>query len=363
MIDDISNSYRALELKPGASPEEVKEAYRELVKVWHPDRFGGDEKLIRRAEEKLKEINLAYDRLKNVRPRKTATSADGGSEESPGRPAASSKPRRAGFAEAKIRQTPNLRDARLGCLLVGGLAAAILFLILAAVFYDDMPSGRRIAQPVAKPKSSSAAEAGVGAGRGEGGVSFEKQAGASLLETREIVGAADLEALAQPDRRALEEALRELEAMAKEGAIVELNELPPPSSNASPVSDPANETRGAVNAPKPDFLAEQFYKTGEAHLKSNSAPRDEKKAVDWFRRAAELGHTMAQRRLATMLREGRGTEADVEGALFWILVAAGLGDVEAAAQSAEFRRSAPAEREAAVRARVEDWLKQLREQR
>lgn len=41
--------------------EEVKCSYRELVKVWHPDRFGGDPKLQRKAGEKLKEINLAYE--------------------------------------------------------------------------------------------------------------------------------------------------------------------------------------------------------------------------------------------------------------------------------------------------------------
>ena len=39
---------------------EIKEAYRDLVKVWHPDRFGDDPRLRQKAEEKLQQINDAY---------------------------------------------------------------------------------------------------------------------------------------------------------------------------------------------------------------------------------------------------------------------------------------------------------------
>ena len=49
-----------LELKPGATPTEIKRSYRDLVKVWHPDRFGSDPRLRTKAEEKLSEINAAY---------------------------------------------------------------------------------------------------------------------------------------------------------------------------------------------------------------------------------------------------------------------------------------------------------------
>lgn len=62
-MDDISNCYRILDLEPGASLEQVKRSYRELVKVWHPDRFCGDPQLQQKAEEKLKAVNLAYERI------------------------------------------------------------------------------------------------------------------------------------------------------------------------------------------------------------------------------------------------------------------------------------------------------------
>jgi hypothetical protein len=64
-MNEIEKYYETLDLQPGASPEEVKQAYRELAKVWHPDRFAHDPKLIKRADEKLKEINEAYTRLKS----------------------------------------------------------------------------------------------------------------------------------------------------------------------------------------------------------------------------------------------------------------------------------------------------------
>ncbi|MBE9036911.1 J domain-containing protein [aff. Roholtiella sp. LEGE 12411] len=61
---DIYHAYEILGLKPGASPEQVKRAYRKLVKIWHPDRFF-DQKQKQEAEEKIKQINVAYNKLKS----------------------------------------------------------------------------------------------------------------------------------------------------------------------------------------------------------------------------------------------------------------------------------------------------------
>ncbi|MDP8012723.1 MAG: DnaJ C-terminal domain-containing protein [Nanoarchaeota archaeon] len=53
--------YDVLGLKPGASEEEIKRAYKTLAKKYHPDLNPGDKK----AEEKFKEINEAYRILMN----------------------------------------------------------------------------------------------------------------------------------------------------------------------------------------------------------------------------------------------------------------------------------------------------------
>jgi len=57
--------YQTLGLEYGASAVEVKTAYRDLAKVWHPDRFTVDPRLQERASEMMKRINLAYETLQS----------------------------------------------------------------------------------------------------------------------------------------------------------------------------------------------------------------------------------------------------------------------------------------------------------
>ena len=60
---DQSKAYELLGVKPGVSNRELKAAHRDLAKVWHPDRFLHDPRLQEKAQEKLKEINEAYELL------------------------------------------------------------------------------------------------------------------------------------------------------------------------------------------------------------------------------------------------------------------------------------------------------------
>lgn len=63
----LDEFYRAMDLQPNASIEQVRSAYKDLVKVWHPDRFGHDEKLRERATVKLQQINAAYEKICQAR--------------------------------------------------------------------------------------------------------------------------------------------------------------------------------------------------------------------------------------------------------------------------------------------------------
>ena len=56
------NPYEVLGVKPGASEEEIKAAYKELVKKYHPDKYV-DNPLADLAEQKLQEVNEAYNML------------------------------------------------------------------------------------------------------------------------------------------------------------------------------------------------------------------------------------------------------------------------------------------------------------
>jgi hypothetical protein len=51
---------RTLHLEDGCSDAQRRQAYRDLVKVWHPDRFEGDSRLSARAARTLQSINEAY---------------------------------------------------------------------------------------------------------------------------------------------------------------------------------------------------------------------------------------------------------------------------------------------------------------
>lgn len=58
MIDD---PYKVLGVSPDASDEEIKRAYRQLAKQYHPDRNPGDAA----AAKKMQQINAAYEQIKN----------------------------------------------------------------------------------------------------------------------------------------------------------------------------------------------------------------------------------------------------------------------------------------------------------
>lgn len=73
----MRNPYEVLGVNEGASEEDVKRAYRELVKKYHPDQYR-DNPLSRLAEEKLAEINEAYDYLMKNRFKKNTGSDQGG---------------------------------------------------------------------------------------------------------------------------------------------------------------------------------------------------------------------------------------------------------------------------------------------
>ena len=57
----VQDPYKVLGVSPDASDEEIKKAYRDLTKKYHPDLNPDDPK----AAEKMNDINTAYDQIKN----------------------------------------------------------------------------------------------------------------------------------------------------------------------------------------------------------------------------------------------------------------------------------------------------------
>jgi len=65
-FDPNVDYYKALDLPPTASADEIKKAYRKLAKANHPDSTGGDKK----KEARFKEVSTAYEVLGNEAKRK-----------------------------------------------------------------------------------------------------------------------------------------------------------------------------------------------------------------------------------------------------------------------------------------------------
>lgn len=62
----MNDPYSVLGVSPNASDEDIKKAYRELARKYHPDNYQNNP-LADLAEEKMKEINEAYDIITRTR--------------------------------------------------------------------------------------------------------------------------------------------------------------------------------------------------------------------------------------------------------------------------------------------------------
>ena len=63
----MTDPYIVLGVSRDATEEEIKSAYRRLARKYHPDRYATDPDGARAAEEKMKEINEAYDAITRMR--------------------------------------------------------------------------------------------------------------------------------------------------------------------------------------------------------------------------------------------------------------------------------------------------------
>jgi hypothetical protein len=132
---------QALDLAGRASETEIRDAYRTLVKVWHPDRFQSDAALRETADAKLKALNAAYLLLTTPQEsRKTARRP---------RPAPSSAQPVQPQAQLRTygrRRFPTAALVKLGVLTCGVLLAGVFFMAMDSFFASDPTTGRVYAE-------------------------------------------------------------------------------------------------------------------------------------------------------------------------------------------------------------------------
>jgi hypothetical protein len=169
MRKDTEEYFRALNLSPGAGPTEIRRAYRQMVRQWHPDLFKPGSPMQTTAEDITKEINEAYDQLYRKKLyRKHLSKADRTADRAAEREDADPPPKPAPQAPRRAAEPERPRRApwrqRLGGLwrwplrhpslrwVLGGLAGAGL---LAAAFtgirgWLDRVSGAPASAPAAE---------------------------------------------------------------------------------------------------------------------------------------------------------------------------------------------------------------------
>jgi len=96
-----------LDIDRKASIEEAKQAYKDLANIWHPDRFSNNPRLKKKAEEKLKRINAAYETvlsaLSSDERRGAGEQGDAGSERKAARDVRGGRDRTEAMAESATR--------------------------------------------------------------------------------------------------------------------------------------------------------------------------------------------------------------------------------------------------------------------
>lgn len=73
----MTDPYKVLGVSPDASDEEIKKAYRALARKYHPDKYR-DSDLADLASEKMKEVNAAYEEIKQMRENGGGRTQNGG---------------------------------------------------------------------------------------------------------------------------------------------------------------------------------------------------------------------------------------------------------------------------------------------
>jgi curved DNA-binding protein CbpA len=143
---ELQRCYEVLGIQAPASPEAVRQAYKVQVKFFHPDRFSGDPDQQRLAQERLKEVNAAYEALQAYQardPEEAPRPREAKGERSPDRSAG-----RAGAAESP-RPTPASPGGTSLVAQLRGIGERVVSRIGNALqsLRPSYPSGRRPGDP------------------------------------------------------------------------------------------------------------------------------------------------------------------------------------------------------------------------
>jgi TPR repeat protein len=351
-MDEILKCYRILGLEPGASHKAVKKAYRDLVKTWHPDQFHNDQKLRQEAEEKLKQINVAFERVQEYRashpsppnprpsqpsrPYPPAPAAPSPKPKSRSTPAqskpANSQPANSASQSAPKKEPEQEKFGNAGWrfarpVSIAGIVVIVLFGAATAAWFGNrkpLSSNRNIyyepivsiagqeqpASAIRLPAPTTSVPGTIAQSTAAAQPSFAQE-----LRSSRRTGETD----GQPAPATFDRA--------DAGAPAEIRALlieEPMKSTLPEKSEAPLQTRGA-----PETESETHFRLGVRYAKGEDGLQDYSEAVKWYRLAAEAGHAGAQRNLGLLFASGTGVPQDFTEAEKWLRKAAAQGQVGA----------------------------------
>lgn len=343
----METHYAILEIEESATPEEIKNAHRLLLQVWHPDRFHQQPKLLAKAEEKTGKINKAFETLGHpgvkqqydewlranrnwgVQPVGTVTcpscqtSFSSGPERSEKREFRPNRHRggkdSGHTADARSDEHHRFTPLRMAILAIGVLfSGAIAFAI-------TKPS-----KVIVSYKPVQAVEQATIPGNEPSAVQAEEQIRQAAAVRDGVSGRP-----AQPDERELlskdvpkadtqQEHARRLESMQRLMAQAPGRMPAPPADMISDVDLQQLKMRGAQGNVSAQNQLGQLYDSGR-----RGVSQDYVMAQGWYEKSAAQGNGWAQNQLGQMFAEGRGMPQDYKKARQWWEQAAALGVAQA----------------------------------
>ena len=343
----METHYAVLEIEESATPEEIKNAHRLLLQVWHPDRFHQQPKLLAKAEEKTGKINKAFETLGNpavkqqydewlranrnwgVQPVGTVTcpscqtsfsSGPGRGEKREFRP----NRHRGGKDSSHNAGARSDEHHRFTPLRMGMLAIGILFSGV-AVFAMTKPS-----KVIVSYKPAQVVEPAAVPGNEPSALQAEEQIRQAAAVRHGVSSKPD-----QPDEKetlprnvprtdAEQKRSDQLESMQRLMAQAPGRTAASPTDMISDVDLQQLKMRGAQGNVSAQNQLGQLYDSGR-----RGVPQDYVMARGWYEKSAAQGNGWAQNQLGQMFGEGRGVPQDYKKARQWWEQAAAQGVAQA----------------------------------
>ncbi|THJ24852.1 MAG: hypothetical protein CAF45_003405 [Nitrospira sp. CG24E] len=341
----MENYYAILEIEESATPEEIKQAYRLLLEVWHPDRFHHKPKLLAKAEQRTGKINQAFETLGNpvVKQQYDAwrrTNSNGnaptvGTVTCPScQTSFSSNPERDEKREFRPARQRSKKDSDHGFgarphehewLTPFRMAMLVLAAVLSGliVFVVTKPSKVIVSYKPAKVIEQEIVQ------KSEPVASKEEQVRPSAT-VRDGLSSRPAQS---DERETLAKNLPMTDAQKERGQLESMQRLmaqapgrtpTPAAENISSVDLQQLKMGGAEGNVMAQNQLGQLYENGK-----RGVPQDYATALEWYEKAATQGNGWAQNQLGQMSADGRGMPQDYTKARQWWEQAAVQGVAQA----------------------------------